>query len=373
MPMQRKGLFRSRMLRKALFRKRHPPAGAQPGTLVVPDAAGPPRIHIISYANGALDECDVDTLDAATAWLRDDRVTWIDIRGLGDEAFLRGLGQLFQLHPLALEDLVNIPQRPKLEAFTNHLMLITRMLRLRPEGQVDHEQVSLVVGPNYVLTLQERDGDVFDGVRARIRQGGPVFRTSGNPYLMYALLDAIIDAYFPVLESLGDRIAVFEDVLIDARQTPPATEIYALRRELLGLRHVLWAQREVLSTLRRDDGPLDTRAVVVHLRDCHDHCVQALEVVESYRDLSRGLLDLLMAAVANRQSDVMKTLTIVATLFIPLTFLAGIYGMNFTHMPELHTRWGYPALLGVMLLVTGGMLLYFRRKGWLGGDSDSES
>jgi magnesium transporter len=328
--------------------------------------ARPPAIRVMKYKPEHLEELEVADVAQLSRLLEDGAITWVDVQGLGDEKVLRSIADLFGIHVLALEDVVNVPQRPKVEAFENHLFCITRMAVLREPHAVDGEQVSLFVGRNYVLTLQERHGDVFEPVRNRIRQGGPVFRSAGPGYLAYALLDAVIDGYYPILESFGEHLEALEDEIVTSPRVAVLQQIHEVKRELLGVRRILWPQREAINTLIRDESPFFNDMVRVYLRDCYDHCVQLMDVVETYRELAGGLMDVYLSSIGNRQNEVMKVLTIMASIFIPLTFMAGIYGMNFENMPELHVVWGYPMLLAAMLVVAIGMVLYFRRKGWLG-------
>lgn len=351
-----------------MFRKRHPPAGSKPGTLMIHSESQRPAIRVMKYKPDHLEEHDVAAVADLQNLLEDDAVCWIDVQGLGDENVLRDFAELFSIHPLALEDVTNVPQRPKIERFEQHTLCITRMALLNDET-VEREQVSLFLGTNYVLTFQERSGDVFDPVRARIRQGGPVFRNSGASYLAYALLDAVIDGYYPVMEAFGERLEALEDEIMANPQPSCLQHVHQTKRDLLALRRSIWPQREAINTLIRDENPLITDTVRVYLRDCYDHCVQIMDAVETYRELAGGLMDMYLSSVGNRQNEVMKVLTIMASIFIPLTFMAGIYGMNFEHMPELHMAWGYPVLMAAMVAVAAGMLWYFHRKGWLGGRS----
>ncbi|MGD8453902.1 MAG: magnesium/cobalt transporter CorA [Phycisphaerae bacterium] len=348
-----------------MFRKQHPPAGSQPGTLMIHARAQRPVIRVMKYKPDRLEEHDV----AAVAELRDllepGTVCWIDVQGLGDEKVLREFADLFSIHPLALEDVVNVPQRPKVERYEQHTLYITRMALLR-DGEIEREQVSVFVGRDYVLTFQECAGDVFDPVRNRIRQGGPVLRNSRSDYLAYALLDAVIDGYYPILELFGEKLEALEDEIVARPRRGALHDIHQVRRDLLAVRRSIWPQREAISTLIRDENPLFSENVRVYLRDCYDHCVQIMDAVETYRELAAGLLDVYLSSVGNRQNEVMKVLTIMASIFIPLTFMAGIYGMNFQNMPELHTRWGYPLLLVAMTGVAVVMVVYFRRRGWIG-------
>jgi magnesium transporter len=349
-----------------MFRKRHTPVGAKPGTLMINSHAQRPKIRVIKYKPDHLEEHDVAVVAELKDLLEESTVCWIDVQGLGDENVLREFADLFAIHSLALEDVVNVPQRPKIERFEKHTLCITRMALLRDEG-IEPEQVSLFVGPNYVLTFQERSGDVFDPIRNRIRQGGPMLRSSGPSYLAYALLDAVIDGYYPILETLGEKLEALEDEIVANPQPAVLHEIHQTKRDLLAVRRAIWPQREAVNALIRDENPLITETVRVYLRDCYDHCVQIMDGVETYRELAAGLMDVYLSSVGNRQNEIMKVLTIMASIFIPLTFMAGLYGMNFENMPELHTPWAYPFLLAAMAMVAAGMIVYFRRRGWLGG------
>jgi magnesium transporter len=348
-----------------MFRKRHPPVGARPGTLMIHSQAAAPTIRVMKYRPDHLEEHDVSEVARLGDLLDENAVCWIDVQGLGDESVLRALAETFGIHPLALEDVVNVPQRPKVECYENHVLCITRMARPGEDHSIADEQVSLFVGRNYVLTFQERYGDVLDPVRNRIRQGGPIFRSSGPGYLAYALLDAVIDGYYPIMEDFGEHLESLEDQIVAEPRAPILQEIHRVKRELLAIRRAIWPQREAVNTLIRDENALFSDTVRVYLRDCYDHCVQIMDVVETYRELAGGLMDVYLSSIGNRQNEVMKVLTIMASIFIPLTFMAGVYGMNFEHMPELRVAWGYPMLLAAMVVVAIGMTLYFYRKGWL--------
>lgn len=350
-----------------LFHKRHPPTGSRPGTLVIADEAQCPVIRVIAYDPGRVTELTPESIEQIPALIGHHHVTWVDVQGLGDEPLLRRIGELFDIHALALEDAVNVPQRPKSEAYEQHYLYITRMTMLRSASEdVDTEQVSIFLGRDYVLTLQERYGDIFDPVRDRIRAGAGPIRNSGADYLAYALIDTVIDGYYPVLERLGDRLEQLEELTLNRARKSVLRQIYDTKRQLLSVRRAVWPQREAVNTLIRDESPLVTPQVRVYLRDCYDHAVQVIDVTETFRELSGNLLDLYLSSVSMRTNDVMKVLTIMASIFIPLTFLAGIYGMNFEGMPELQLRWTYPALLLVMVAIGAGMLFMFWRKGWIG-------
>lgn len=351
-----------------LFRKRHPPVGSRPGTLVIPDSAPPPRVCVMDYGPGDVDEREIADIEELTAFLQSGTVTWVDVQGFGDETVIRRLGEIFSIHALALEDAVNVPQRPKSESYEGHQLYITRMGTLDSvaEVQVRTEQVSIFLGEHFVLTIQERLGDVFDPVRARIRAGVGPIRRSGPDYLAYALIDTVIDGYYPVLEQMGEYLEALEDSTFENAKKSNLRRIYHAKRQLLELRRAVWPQREALSSLIRDENPLVSAPVRVYLRDCYDHAVQVIDVTETFRELASNLMDIYLSAVSQRTNDVMKVLTIIGSIFIPLTFLAGIYGMNFQHMPELAQPWAYPALLAVMLAVALGMVVFFWRRGWLG-------
>jgi magnesium transporter len=349
-----------------MFRKRHTPVGAKPGTLMINSHAERPTIRVMKYKADQLEEREIVAVTELKDLLDESMVCWIDVQGTGDEKVLRELADLFSIHPLALEDVVNVPQQPKVERFEKHTLCITRMALLREEG-IEPEQVSLFVGPDCVLTFQERRGDVFDPVRNRIRQGGPILRSSGPSYLAYALLDAVIDGYYPLLETFGEKLEELEDEVVANPRPSILQEIHQAKRDLLVIRRAIWPQREAVNALIRDENPLISDTVRVYLRDCYDHCVQIMDGVETYRELAGGLMDVYLSSIGNRQNEVMKVLTIMASIFIPLTFMAGIYGMNFENMPELHSAWGYPFLLAAMVVVAVGMIIYFRRRGWLGG------
>ncbi len=352
------------------FRKRHPPAGSRPGTLVIPAGALPPKIHVLDYGPDAVEERDVASVEDLAAFIERDTVTWVDVQGIGDEAAIRRIGELFSLHPLALEDAINVPQRPKAEAYERFQLFITRMTRCDTGAEVDVEQLSIFFGPTFVLTLQERYGDIFDPVRERIRSGVGPIRRLGPDYLAYAIIDTVVDGYYPVLETIGDFLETLEEETLERAQPIHLRRMYEAKRQLLGLRRAIWPQREAINALIRTEHPLVSEMVRLHLRDCYDHAVQVIDVTESYRELVGTLMDLYLSIMGQRTNEVMKVLTIMATIFIPLTFVAGVYGMNFTHMPELAWPWAYPAVLGVMALTAGAMIAYFWRKGWIGSDDD---
>lgn len=350
------------------FRKHRPPVGSAPGAFSVPPHALVPRIHVIDYDAERVDERDIAHVEQLARYRQSKTVTWIDIQGIGDERLLREIASLFEIHPLAMADIVNVPQRPKVEAYDHQALLITQWPELQPPGRIDFEQLSLVLGTGYVLTFQQRYGSHLEPVARRIRQGA-LIRRMGADYLAYALIDAAIDAYYPVLEGLGDRLERIEDWLVQKPRPALLREVHDVRRELLQLRRAVWPQREAVNALLRES-PFITDAVRIYLRDCYDHVVQIMDVVETHREMASSLMEVHLSSISNRTNEVMKMLTVVATIFIPLTFIVGVYGMNFEHMPELSLPWAYPLLWFVMILLAAGMLWYFRRAGWLGSEED---
>jgi len=352
-----------------VFRKRHPKVGARPGTLVINSHSPQPVVRVIRYTPDNVTEEEVKDVEQLRGFREGDGVMWIDVQGFGDEQTIRGIGEIFGLHSLALEGVVNVPQRPKTEAYENHLLWITRMAMPAGEGAIQTEQVSLILGRNYLLTFQERHGDVLDPVRARIRQGKGPIRKSGPDYLAYAIIDAVIDGYYPILESFGEHLEELEDGIVAAPHSGLLQDVHHVKRELLAIRRAIWPQRESVNSLIRDESEFVSDAIRTYLRDVYDHCVQIIDVVETYRELAGGLMDVYLSSIANRQNEVMKVLTIMASIFIPLTFMAGVYGMNFENMPELHSKWAYPMLLALMVMVAVGMVIYFWRKGWIGSPS----
>ncbi len=346
------------------IRLRHAP-GTQPGMLEAAPEAVKPRITIMAYGPGGLEEHPVEGLADLNSHLGKYPVAWINVEGLGNVELIQELGQRFSIHKLALEDIFNTHQRPKLEPYDDHLFLVVRMLQAGEQRNT--EQVSIVVGSDYILTFQERYGDCFDPVRKRIRNPQSPIRERTAGYLAYALIDAVVDNYFPFTEQIGDRIEELEaSVLADSRGDV-VPDIYRLKRDLLVLRRAIWPTRDMLSALLRDESPLINKLTRVFLRDAADHATQLIDLIETYRELTGGLLDTHFTMLSNRMNDIMKVLTIFAAIFIPLTFMAGIYGMNFERMPELSWPYAYPTLLLAMATVAAGMLLFFRRKGWLGG------
>ncbi len=346
--------------------------GDVPGTLYIEEDATPPELVLIEYSQQGAYSQTIEIGQLQPEAITSEEVSWLDVRGLGSETVLRQVGDTFSLHRLVLEDVVNVPQRPKVEQYPDQLVIIARMVTPYPSGRKFYnEQVSFILGPHYLLTVQEEpELDCFGPVRDRIRHDRGQIRQWGPDYLTYALLDAIIDGFFPVLEDYGEIIEDLEDEVISHPSKVTVKKIYRLRRELLILRRAIWPQREMLTQLIRDGSPLISSEVRLHLQDCYDHVVQILDIVESYRELATGLMDIYLSSVSNRMNEVMKFLTIISTIFIPLSFVVGLYGMNFNpevsrwNMPELNWAYGYPACLLGMGAIAGGLVVFFWRKGW---------
>jgi magnesium transporter len=357
------------------------PASLSPAaspTSVPTPAAPKPVIRLMAYgpqelseqgAGGArpLQASDLENLREHLArW----PVTWIDVDGLGDPQVIHTLGEVFGLHPLVLEDVVHVHQRAKVEHYERQLFIVARMAGTPHWSET--EQLSLILGPNFVLTFQEgRPGDPFDPVRERLHKAGGRIRSAGADYLAYSLLDAVTDAYFPVLEDVGERVELLEDQILAQPGRTTFHHIHDLKRELLALRRAVWPLREAISTLIREPTALITDETRLYLRDCYDHAVRIIDFVETYRELGSDLMDLYLSSISQRMTEVMKVLTIIATIFIPLTFISSIYGMNFStakspwNMPELEWYWGYPFALLLMATVALGLVGYFWWKGWL--------
>jgi len=338
--------------------------GASPGTLLVDPGAPPPLLRVIAYSKDELLAVELRTADEVEPLRQRFPVVWLNVDGLGDGTVLRRLGELFGLHRLALEDVTSRQQRAKLEDYQTNDFLVLRVTN--PGDELDTEQLSLFVGEGFVLTFQERAGDAFELIRTRLRDPQGRLRQSGPDYLAYALIDASVDAYFPVLERIGDRLDTCEEhILADCDHRTAVAEIHELRRDLLQLRRALWPLREVTAALLRETCSRFGSDTRVYLRDVHDHVVQLLDLLENFREMGSSLMEVHLSTVSNRLNEVMKVLTIIATIFIPLTFVAGVYGMNFKHMPEYEWEWGYPVCLLLMAAIAAAMLWWFRRRRWL--------
>lgn len=352
---------------------RHPRAGTSPGTLTRPPEAEHPSMRVFAYGPEGCQETSPTSVEDAIA-SRGRGTYWLNVDGLGDVDLLKEIGTAFGLHELALEDVLAVHHRAKLERFENYCFVVLRMPELDEDGEIATDQLSIFVGPDYVLSFQHRHGDCFDAVRDRIRGGKGRIRTHGAIYLFHALLDAVIDFYYPVLEKLGETLEALEERVIAARGPHITGELHRVRRDLLILRRAIWPLREILNDLIRDDDA-DPK-MIPFLRDCYDHVVELVDLIETYRDLAAGLMEVYVSVVGNRMNEIMKVLTIIATIFIPLSFIASVYGMNFDtsvsalNMPELHWKYGYLACVALMAAVGIGMLFWFKRRGWLGDDGN---
>jgi magnesium transporter len=339
-----------------------------PGTLTAPPDAHPARISVIAYSAQNLVE-EVDVAVERIAELRGQHpVTWVNLDGLADIALLQSLGEMFGLHRLALEDTVNIHQRPKLDDYEGNLYIVARMPVAA--DTLETEQISLFLGEGFLLTVQERPGDCLESVRNRLREGRTRIRERGSDYLAYAVLDAVIDAYFPLLETSAVKLEEIELAILEGPYRQHVTELHDLKHNFITLRRYLGPLLDLVAAFMRDESPYVTDQTRTYLRDCYDHAKQANDLVDSYRDVATGLMDLYLSMMSQRMNEVMKVLTIIATVFIPLSFIAGLYGMNFDpqasrwNMPELAWSFGYPLALAAMAVVAGFMLAYFWRKGW---------
>ena len=351
-----------------LFRKTSKKAGLAPGTLVHDGdkKVEKAKITIIDYDATQFQEKEVETIEECFPFRDTPTITWINIDGLHEVGIIEKIGKHFSIHPLILEDILHTGQRPKMEDFEDHIFLVVKMFYYdEKDNEIKMEQVSLLLGSNFVISFQEREGDIFNSIRERIRNHKGRIRRMKADYLGYALLDTIVDNYFIILEKIGENIENMEEELV-TRPTPETLQtIHNLKRELIVLRKSIWPLREVVNSLERGESPLINEATGVYLRDVYDHTIQVIDTIETFRDMVSGMLDIYLSSISNKMNEVMKVLTIIATIFIPLTFVAGLYGMNFEFMPELKWHWGYFAALLVMVAVAVIMVFYFRRKRWL--------
>jgi magnesium transporter len=350
-------------------KKRSVKTGLPPGTLVHigTNHVGESRIRILDYDEQGVREKKEALLEECVPFRDTDSVTWIDIEGLHDLGLLERLGNSYGLHPLILEDILNTDQRAKSDDMESYIYIVLKMLDFDPVStEIVSEQVSIVFGRNFVISIQEgREGDLFEPLRERIRNGKGRIRKMGPDYLAYSLLDTIIDHYFLILEKFAERIETLEENLVSDPKPETLHQIHSMKREMIFLRKSAWPLRELIYNLEKSDSSLIQTTTKVYLRDIYDHAVHIIDSIETYRDMLSSMLDIYLSSVSNRMNQVMKVLTIIATIFMPLTFLAGVYGMNFKFMPELGWRWGYPLVLLIMLTVGGVMVYYFNKKHWL--------
>ncbi len=358
------------------MRKRLKP-GAGPGTIVTDPNAPHPIIKVISYDADNFEEHTVDTIDELLPFLNRDRMTWVDIDGLGDARTIKQAGKLFNLHGLVMEDIVNVHQRSKMEEYVDHLFIVARMVNM--QQHLETEQISLILGDRFVITFQERPGDSLEPVRRRLRKNLGIIREMGVDYLMYALVDAILDGYFPVLEYYGDQLDRLEEQLLARPTSSVIARLHRMRSEFFILRKAIWPHREMVNALLRESTPRITADTRIYLRDCYDHSVQLIDLTDTCREIASDLRDYNLSQISMRQNEIMKVLTVTASIFIPLNFIAALYGMNFDtsvsawNMPELKWRYGYPLALLLMLATAAGLVMFFWYRGWLGRDPTWET
>jgi len=325
------------------------------------------KIGLIDYDDaGYYREQETDDMALLAEAIETEPITWINVAGLHQVDVIEAIGGTFGIHPLLLEDILNTEQRPKIEQYEDYLYIILKLIQWNEDrGEIEWEQISIVLGTRFVITFQEQEKDIFDPLRQRIRSDKGRIRRFGSDYLAYSLMDMVVDHYFLILENLGEQIELIEDALVTNPTTSTLQQMQQLKRQLLFIRRSVWPLREVIGGLQRGESAMFEEANLLYLRDVYEHTIQVIDTVETHRDIVSGLLDIYLSSLSNKMNEVMRVLTVIATLFIPLTFITGLYGMNFHHMPELAYRWAYPAILILMAALSGIMLAYFRRRGWL--------
>ncbi len=348
------------------FYKRKRAIGHPPGTILESqDSPEDVKISVFDYNTKDFKERTLDQIEECFPYKASASVTWINIEGINPQ-MIKTIADYYGIHPLVAEDIVNAGQRPKMEDYTDHLFIVLKMIYFNAKiHDIVDEQISLILGPNFVISIQEKEGDVFDPIRQRIRAGKGRIRSAGPDYLAYTLLDAVVDNYFIILDKRGEDIELLdEEVMTNPRHEITRT-IHTIKRDMIYLRKQIWPLREVLSGLMRYESKLIKKQTGIYLRDVYDHTIQVMDTIDSFRDMISGIHDSYLSAISNKMNEIMKVLTIFAAIFIPLTFLAGIYGMNFENMPELKWHYGYFVALGVMATLGFGMLLFFKKKDWL--------
>jgi magnesium transporter len=352
----------------SLFLKRgSKKAGLPPGTVVFvgEKKVEEIRITLIDYDENRYAEREIKNIEDCFPYKDTPSISWINIDGVHQVDVIEKLGAHFVLHPLLQEDVVHTQQRPKFDEFDDHLFIVLRMFFLNEEeNELEAEQISLIVGANFVISFQERQGDVFEQVRERLRNGKGRIRKKGSDYLAYALIDAIVDSYYTILEGLGEHIESLQEELVSEPKQEDLQIIQHLKRNMLFFRKSVWPLREVIGGLARSESTLIKQDVLVYVRDVYDHVIQAIDTIETFRDMLSAMLDIYLSSVGNRMNEVMKVLTMIATIFIPMTFLAGIYGMNFKYMPELEWKYAYLFFWIFVSVVLIAMIAYFKRKKW---------
>jgi magnesium transporter len=355
------------MPRKRVYRSKKK-LGQVPGSIIYTGDRSTEKLFVetFDYNKENCTEKVLQSIEESFEFKNTDSVTWINLNGLNHVDDIEKLGNHFELHPLVLEDIVNIAQRPKIDEHDDYLFVVLKMLYYNDDQNIVSEQVSFVLGKNYLFSFQESEGDVFDAVRERIRQGKGRIRSMSSDYLLYTLTDAIVDHYFSVIEILGDKIEDFESAIFSGdTDDDTSKKIQDLKREILRVRRAIFPLREVINKIEKNENPLIQKKTITYFRDIYDHLVQVTENIDIYREMIWGLMDMYMTTISNKMNEVMKVLTIMASIFIPLTFIAGVYGMNFNYIPELQFKYGYFVVWGVMIVLFIGMLYYFKRKKWL--------
>jgi magnesium transporter len=351
-----------------VLKKRSKKSGLPPGTLVhIGDRKTEEiKVTVMDYNEAGFQEEHFNSVEACLAFKDRSSVTWINVDGLHNVENIQKLGDCYGFHPLVLEDILNTDQRPKMEDFDEYVYIVLKMLHNGENPQTVTEQISLILGSNFVISFQEGiEGDVFNSIRERIRAGKGRIRSMGADYLAYSLIDAIVDNYFVIIEKTGERTEDLQEELITSPVAGTLHEIHTLKREMIYLRKAVWPLREVVNSLVRGESRLIKDSTRIYLRDVYDHTIQVIDAIETSRDILSGMLDIYLSSMSNRMNEIMKFLTIIGTIFIPLTFIVGVYGMNFEHMPELKWRWGYFGLWSVMTAIAVFMLFYFKKKKWL--------
>ena len=347
------------------FKKRSEKGGLPPGTLVYVGEKKVEKviITVFNYDSEQYEEKELKSIEECFPYKDRPNVTWINIEGIHQAEIMEKIANHFGIHSLVMEDILNTGQRPKMDDMDDYVYVVLKMLNYNEDDdEIDAEQISIILGQNFVISFQEKEKDVFEPIRERIRKNKGRIRKKGADYLAYALLDSVVDNYFTILEKIGERIEFLEEELVENPSTKTLQEIHGLKREMIFLRKSIWPVREVISGLERGESSLIKETTVIYLRDVYDHTIQVIDTVETFRDMLSGILDVYLSSISNKMNEVMKVLTIIATIFIPLTFLAGVYGMNFRYMPELEWRWGYFTALFLMAIIGIGMVIYVRKK-----------
>ncbi len=357
------------ILPKTGYRHRTEKTGLDPGTPIHigRQKMEKVKIRVIDYdVSGYFEERETTDIDQLISAKVTEPITWINVAGLHQTEVIEAIGQTFGIHPLLLEDILNTEQRPKVEHYDDYLYMIIKLIHWQVDSsEIETEQISIVLGNRFVITFQEQEKDVFEPLRQRIRSGKGRIRKFGADYLAYSLLDTVVDHYFLILENLGEQIEFLENEVVTDPTSATLQRIHALKREMITLRRSVWPLREVIGSLQRGESALFQESTFIYLRDIYEHTIQVIDTIETYRDVVSGLLDVYLSSVSNKMNEVMKLLTVIATIFIPLSFITSLYGMNFPYIPELQWHWGYPFLWLIMISISVGMLTYFHRKDWL--------